>query len=194
MDGNNKNTFLAIALSILVILGWQFLYVNPKLEAERQAAEMEAARQAEQTTTLDQSGGQSGGQQQGAGQSVNPNLPSAGSTPQTGNLPQASGDVPGSTALNREAALSQSPRIALETARLEGSINLKGGRIDDLRLKDYHETVDKTSPTIILLSPSETPNAFFAEFGFVATDAASVPGPNTVWTQTGAARFPPRTP
>ena len=32
MNNQNKNTFLAIALSVLVLIGWQFLYVNPKLE------------------------------------------------------------------------------------------------------------------------------------------------------------------
>ena len=31
----NRNTLLAIALSLLVLLGWQFLYVSPKIEAER---------------------------------------------------------------------------------------------------------------------------------------------------------------
>ena len=48
--------------------------------------------------------------------------------------------------MTREEALAQSPRIAIDTPSLKGSIALKGGRIDDLTLKDYRETVEPTSP------------------------------------------------
>ena len=58
--------------------------------------------------------------------------------------------------------------VPITTERLSGSINLRGGRIDDLRLNDFHETVDPTSPTIVLLSPASAPNGYFAEFGWIA--------------------------
>ncbi len=45
---NNQNVIIAIALSFLVIVGWQFLIVAPKLEAERQR---QAAELAQQTPT-----------------------------------------------------------------------------------------------------------------------------------------------
>ena len=44
----------------------------------------------------------------------------------------------------------------------------KGGRIDDLSLIKYRETVDPKSPPIVLLSPSGSPHPFYAEFGWVA--------------------------
>ena len=33
----NRNYFVAIALSVLILVAWQFLYVNPKLEKDRAA-------------------------------------------------------------------------------------------------------------------------------------------------------------
>ena len=82
--------------------------------------------------------------------------------------------------------IASTARIKLDTPRIYGSINLTGGRIDDVRLKDYRLTVDKDSPTIELLSPSALPNGQYAEIGFVGDDASgSVPGPDTVWTVEG---------
>ena len=43
------------------------------------------------------------------------------------------------------------PRVAIDTPAVLGSINLRGGRIDDVSLKNYHETVDPKSPNIVLL-------------------------------------------
>ena len=33
---NNRNFLIAMALSIAVLIGWQFLVVSPRMEAERQ--------------------------------------------------------------------------------------------------------------------------------------------------------------
>src|SRR6476661_5155462 len=44
--------------------------------------------------------------------------------------------------LTRAEALKQSPRVGIETPRVSGTIALKGGRIDDLSLTQYRETVD----------------------------------------------------
>ncbi len=46
------------------------------------------------------------------------------------------------------------PRVRLETPSLQGSIALKGGRIDDVVLMKYRETVDPKSPHVELFSPS----------------------------------------
>ena len=37
MDTNNRNLFLTIGLSVLILTLWQIFYVNPQIEAERQA-------------------------------------------------------------------------------------------------------------------------------------------------------------
>ena len=63
--------------------------------------------------------------------------------------------------------LASSPRVPIDAPQLDGSIDLKGGRIDDLALVQYRETVDPNSPPIVLFSPSGAPDAYYAEFGWV---------------------------
>ncbi|MBX6425949.1 MAG: membrane protein insertase YidC, partial [Variibacter sp.] len=95
---------------------------------------------------------------------------------------------PAAQPLTREAARAASPRIAIETPRLKGSIALKGARIDDLALRAYRETVDPKSPAIVLLSPSGSPHPFYAEFGWTAGAGVPVklPDAGTVWRQEGS--------
>jgi YidC/Oxa1 family membrane protein insertase len=141
---NNRNYFVAIALSVVILIAWQFLYVNPKLEKDRAALEAQQA-QTQQTTTT------AGGTTTTA-------------TGTSGTLP--GGAATGTTTETREAALAKSARVEIDTPSLSGSVNLTGGRIDDLRLKRYHETVDNNSPTIQLLNPANLPNGQFAEIGY----------------------------
>lgn len=95
--------------------------------------------------------------------------------------------VPGSatavTPVTRDQALATTPRLKIDTPELQGSINLTGVQLDDLHLTQYHETIDPKSPTIVLLSPAGTPNAFFAEQGFVGATGtiAKLPDSKTVW-------------
>jgi YidC/Oxa1 family membrane protein insertase len=87
----------------------------------------------------------------------------------------------------RAAALGATARVPLETPLLKGSISLAGGRVDDLSLKAYRETLDPGSPNVTLLSPAGTKDSFYALFGWGATadgSAGELPGPDTVWTLT----------
>ena len=68
----------------------------------------------------------------------------------------------------RDEALASGPRVVIDTPSIKGSINLKGARIDDVVLKKYRETVNPSSPNVVLLSPSGAPNAYYAEHGWVA--------------------------
>jgi YidC/Oxa1 family membrane protein insertase len=171
--GQHKNTILAVVLSLLVVVGWQYFIGYPQMERQRQQAEL---KQQEQSQT-----------QPGATQ---PNTAQPGVQPGT---PGGSVPVPGAPAAQpssatREAVIASSPRIAIDTPRLGGSIDLKGGRIDDLALQQYRETVDPDSPAIVLFSPSGAPDAFYAEFGWVAASGttAAMPGADTVWKQAGS--------
>ncbi|MFM9976288.1 MAG: membrane protein insertase YidC [Beijerinckiaceae bacterium] len=171
----NTNLFLAIALSILVIVGWNYFYAGPQLEKQR------VEKLAQQTTTPGV---------------IQPTVP--GSTvpgaPAGTNIPGAAvpgtavpgSAIPGSpaTGLTREAALAQSPRVNIETPRLKGSISLKGARIDDLLLSNYRDTIDLKSPNIVLFSPSQSPKPYYAEFGWVAGQGTNTPVPTaqTDWT------------
>ena len=101
------------------------------------------------------------------------------------------GAVPGvvpvaETKLTRAEALQASPRIAIETPSVKGSINLKGARLDDLTLLRYHTEVDSQSPLIDLLSPSGSPDAYFSQQGWDSTDKAiKLPDDQTLWTASG---------
>ncbi|GGD96796.1 membrane protein insertase YidC [Aureimonas endophytica] len=177
---NNRNFLIAMALSIAVLLGWQFLVVKPRTDAQR------AAQEAAATTSAPASGAQGSLQ-----------------TPQTpAGTPQASAPLPagresavpsnGATGGQaREAALARDPRVAIDTPTVSGSINLRGARLDDLRLKNYHETVDDASPTIVLLSPESATDAaglpigYFSEFGFAGQNVGTLPGPATLWQAEG---------
>jgi len=157
MDENNRNFILAIVLSMVVLFGWQYFFV-PKSKP--------------------------GPETQVPGQTqTEPGTPQPG-TPQPGTGAPQPG-APAATTLTREEALAASPRVTIDTPALKGSIALKGGRIDDLTLKDYRETVEPDSPNVVLLSPAGGPHPYYTESGYVAaSDAAgaSVPGEDTLWT------------
>jgi YidC/Oxa1 family membrane protein insertase len=87
------------------------------------------------------------------------------------------------------------PRIAIQTPSVDGTLLLKGARLDDLRLKNYRETVDKKSPEIVLFSPEGSPYPYYAQFGFVAQDKkVAVPSSGTPWKQVGSGALTPKTP
>lgn len=184
MDSQNRNTILAIALSVLVLIAWQFFYVAPKMEAERRAAEIEAQRVESQTPSVDATQGNT---QTGA------ELPSA----QTGDAsaPGMDSQVPVTAAMTREKALAANPRIPFENDHVIGSINLTAGRVDDLRLKDQRVSLAKGSPLVALLNPSNAEGGFFGEYGFIASpDSGEAPGPTTVWKVVEGEKLTPATP
>ena len=174
---DQKNTILAIVLSALVLIGWQYFYGMPQMEKQRQEAQLKAQQQQVQQP----------GQPATQAQPGTPPATQPGAQPGAPTAPGQPAIVPGQQ-LTREAVIAASPRIMLDTPRLRGSIALKGGRIDDLALVQYRETVDPKSPAIVLLAPSGSPHPFYAEFGWVGTagTSAKVPGPDTVWTQQGS--------
>src|ERR1700733_9986624 len=169
--GDHKNTILAVVLSIIVVVGWQYFTAYPQVERQRQEAQL---KQQEQTQV------QPGATQPGPAQS--------GPTPEVPGTPAAATPSAQALAASREVVIGSTPRIAITPPRLGGSIALKGGRIDDLTLKQYRETIDPASPPIVLFSPSGAPDAYYAEFGWVpaAGTSAVMPGQDTVWQQQGS--------
>jgi YidC/Oxa1 family membrane protein insertase len=185
--GDQKNLLLAILLSIGVLMAWNFFYASPKAQLEKERQER---LQQEQQAQIGQVPGAPGATAQPDGP-----VPNVGggttATPQIGSGPIA---VPGVT---RRTALEMTKRVAIETPSLSGSINLTGGRIDDLALLNYHETIDRTSPNIILFSPANAPNPYFAESGWVPAPGTNVvvPSRESVWTvEGGATKLTPQSP
>ncbi len=90
----------------------------------------------------------------------------------------------------RGVVMAESPRIAIRTPTLIGSLNLTGARIDDLVLVKYRETIKKDSPAIRLFSPSGAPQAYFAQSGWTG---AGAPSADALWT-TSATELTPTSP
>jgi YidC/Oxa1 family membrane protein insertase len=154
---DNRNLILAIALSVLVLIGWQFFFAAPQLQRDR-AAQQQTQPQPTAAPGVAQS-------------------PVAGA-PALAPL----GAVAQTQPKTRDEALAASPRVRIDTPSLGGSIDLTGGMIDDVVLKGYRETIDPQSPNITLFSPVGAPTPYWAETGFV-TDAPGVKTPTrqTVW-------------
>ncbi|MBS7697552.1 MULTISPECIES: membrane protein insertase YidC [unclassified Chelatococcus] len=177
MIGDNKNLILAIVLSIVVLTGWNYFFGMPKVDQQRQAA----------TQT----------QQSAAPGQPSSTAPQPGVAGEAGSAQTVPGQTGAATApVSREAALARSPRVVIDTPKIAGSIALRGGRIDDVSLRAYHETVNPKSPNIILLSPSGSPHPYYAEFGWVGSGEGvpALPNSETLWTAPEGARLTPQTP
>lgn len=97
--------------------------------------------------------------------------------------------------LPRPQAISEHKRIEINTPSLKGSFSLTGTRFDDLTLKNYHQTTEKNSPLVHLLSPAQTEQPYYAEFGWMSQNH-NVPTPknDTQWTVEGNPVLTPETP
>lgn len=182
MDENNRNLILAIALSVMILVGWQAMF--PPKKPQQQTAQPVAEQQI--TPGTEQTPGQNGTAPAPSGDAV----PAAPST--------TAPSVPGTetVAQNRETVLASAPRIRIRTPSLSGSISLKGVRIDDVTLTKFRETVEKESPPVTLLSPSGSTSPFYAEHGWSVSPNSGIkaPKPDTLWTADTSQTLTPDSP
>ncbi|HUF56864.1 MAG TPA: membrane protein insertase YidC [Thermohalobaculum sp.] len=97
----------------------------------------------------------------------------------------------------RADVLGQTARIPVESGAVSGSLSLRGGRLDDLKLSLYRETLLPGSDTVTLLSPLGGPSPYYVVYGWVRS-ADSDPGPlpdaNTEWRIEDGDTLTPATP
>lgn len=164
-----RNLILAAVLSMVVVLGWYTLFPPSPSEVDAPVEE----------------------------QAAKPGIPAA--APGDAAVP---GDTTGASSapdapINRDAALAEATRIPISTPSLNGSIRLEGARIDDLRLRDYHVSIDPRSETVLLLNPVGGPDAYFSDFGWVPVEG-SAPGPlpdeDTPWSIESGEQLTPDSP
>jgi YidC/Oxa1 family membrane protein insertase len=147
---DTRNLILAIVLSVLVLVGWNYFYA-PQLQKDHVTATAPAHTEGAPAPNS------------AAAPAVEP---ASDAGPKT-----------------RAEALAESARVTIDTPALEGSIALKGGLIDDLRLKAYRETIDPASPLITLFSPPGGPAPYWTETGFVTAEkGVKTPNRSTLWT------------
>jgi len=153
---DQKNLLLAILLSLAILLGFE-MFISPQLKPPPDQA-VQTAEQA------------------GTPQETAP----TGGAPQVPGVPAVADSV--MAARQRGEVLAASPRVSIDTPTLKGSISLVGGRVDDLTMIKYRETVDPTSEQIVLLTPQGTDKPYYADFGWTTTEAGTaLPGPDTQW-------------
>ena len=102
--------------------------------------------------------------------------------------------LPGVDTLHAETAPQmaptdqEAPRLAIKTAKLSGTISLKGGRIDDLSLLGYKVELNEDAENVTLLRPVGQEGAYYAAYGWAAlsgVEPTDVPSPETLWTVRG---------
>jgi YidC/Oxa1 family membrane protein insertase len=94
-------------------------------------------------------------------------------------------------------AVPDAPRLAIDTPKLVGTISLLGGRVDDLSLKKYRETIEPDSDMVHLLEPVGEALPYYAVFGWLpgtGLEAADVPGAMTQWQPAGGETLAPGQP
>ncbi len=157
-----RNLILAIVISVAILLGFELLYNAPLREAE-------LARQAQQTEEQADTTPQATGE--------------AAEAPAPGGQAVPGGAAARPDAPDREALLDEGPRVEIRTPKITGSLSLVGGQIDDVTLAQYKQTTEPDSPRIDLLSPPNSRQAYYANFGWsaVGSSGIQVPGPKTRW-------------
>ena len=179
MKPETNNYLWAIVLSVMVVFAWNYFVARPQFDKQRQV--QAAAHRNPSDARDDKVTGAPG------------SLP-----PQTVNAPPQGGIAPENPAARRtrREAIAESPRVEIDTPSLHGSIALTGAALDDLSLKDYRETPDKSSPLITLLSPHGVPAAYYVVSGFAPAPGSdvAVPSPATVWTKSAGDKLTPATP
>jgi YidC/Oxa1 family membrane protein insertase len=164
---DKRNLITAILLSVLILIGWNFIAERffpapPPPKAAPKAVPGTAPAPAAGTGEL--------------------GAPSAAATAAA---PAPTVQGPRTLA----AALAEGARVRIETPKLKGSLNPVGARIDDLTLTNYRQSIAKDAPPVRLFAPGGTANAYFASVGWTASGIA-VPDQRTQWAVTGSVLSP----
>jgi YidC/Oxa1 family membrane protein insertase len=70
-------------------------------------------------------------------------------------------------------------RVMFSNNKIYGSINLIGGRVDDVSLRGYKKNIG-LSEDVSIFSPANSEERYFSDFGWISNEV-EVPGPQTKW-------------
>ena len=157
MTPENRNLIMAVALSMIVLLGWQIFVIQPEMEKEAAEQERIAAQMAQSATTANDTG--------------QPSASAASGTPAiiTNTAPAK--------------AVDTAKRIVIDAPLVRGSFSVRGARLDDVILTSYNETLDENSENIHFLKKISSDTPFFAEFGWSSSDSGqAMPSADSLWS------------
>ena len=152
-ETDHTRLFVAIFLAAIALIGWQALVQAPR---KQQLAEYAKTQEIKRVN-----------EKQEYAKTV---------ATSTKALPEENAD------LTPAQRLALSPRITIRSAKLDGSIALKGARFDNLHLANYREELDPKSPEVTLLYPNGDEQAYFVQIGWVSADGKTkVPDQHSIW-------------
>ncbi|MDH5489825.1 MAG: membrane protein insertase YidC, partial [Rhodospirillaceae bacterium] len=165
MDHDYRNLIMAIALSGLILLGWQAMFPTPDAPPAQTVSQAPAPGTAPQPTD--------------GGVSV-PGAPEV-------SVPGGVATLEQSKSVSVDKLLGTSERVLIDSNRITGSISLLGGRIDDVVLKNYNVALREEDNKVRVLSPKGQIGSYFAEYGWVGKGfgAGELPGADTKWQSSG---------
>ena len=157
MTPENRNLIMAVALSMIVLLGWQIFVIQPEMEKEAAEQERIAAEMAQSAATANDSGQPSASAASGTPAIINNTAPAK--------------------------AVDTAKRIVIDAPLVRGSFSVRGARLDDVILISYNETLDENSENIHFLKKTSSDNPFFAEFGWSSSDSGqTMPSADSLWS------------
>lgn len=176
MQNNQSNLLLAFMLSATILIGWTWFYQKPR--AEKIAAEKARMEKIAKAAKSENSKSTS------ESKDIKTSDNTASPTVKSADLDTIDAPKTALILADRSDIIKKSEleRITISSDELHGSINLKGAKFDDLTLVKYHQTIDNQSPEVVLLSPSESKDRYFADFGWISSDSEiDLPKPSTIW-------------
>lgn len=184
---DNKNLLLATVLSAVVLISWTWFVEKPRAEAQRNEMLKQELLKKEQAKKEAENPSANAKAPEEV-KKVEDNIAKVDSKVAVDNSDKIVGqDKLAKTdkiLLDRQVSLDQTAanRVKIKAPNVSGSINLQGARFDDISLNAYKETIDPNSKNVELLSPADSKNRFFADFGWISSDAnLEMPGANTIW-------------
>ena len=157
MTPENRNLIMAVALSMIVLLGWQIFVIQPEMEKEAAEQERIAAEMAQSAATANDSGRPSASATSGTPAIINNTAPAK--------------------------AVDTAKRIVIDAPLVRGSFSVRGARLDDVILTSYNETLDENSENIHFLKKTSSDTPFFAEFGWSSSDSGqTMPSADSLWS------------
>jgi len=148
---DNKNVFVAIALSMSVLLFWGAFFETPKKESQNLKIDSQIQQKTENQIT-----------------------------PSTNQSPSIN-QINIEKKLSREDSLNKSNRIKIENKNIIGSISLEGGLIDDISFKNHKQKVEgKKNIEFLNPSQSENGFYVESGWASIG-NKTKVPTKNSIW-------------
>ena len=180
MTPDNRNLILAVVMSILIVIGFEFFFTKNRPAPPPSGPTKESPAPASSKSAP------SSGAPSAVGAPPSPVSAPAPTAPAV-SAPSA----PAAAAPSVAAATG--PRVAIETPTLKGSIALQGARLDDLVLTQFFDQPGGKGAPVALFLPKGAKSAYYAQFGWVGAEGVAVPGADTLWSASGT-RLAPASP